>query len=105
VADELGVKDEDGRVLDVAARELVIDDHRVGLTKLEFGVMRSLCEHEGKVVTRAQLIEDVWGYDFAGESNVVDVIVRGLRVKLGKRASTLETVRGAGYRFRGASPA
>jgi len=100
VADELGIIEDDGRILDVAARELVVDGRRASLTKLEFGVMRTLCEHEGKVVSRARLIEDVWGYDFVGESNVVDVIVRGLRQKLGPCASTIETVRGAGYRFK-----
>lgn len=47
------------------------------------------------------LLEKIWGYDYDGGSNVVDVIIRSLRGKLGERASVIETVRGAGYRFRG----
>ena len=100
VATELGVE-EDG-VLDVGARELVVGGHRVGLTKLEFGVMRHLYEREGRAVSRADLVENVWGYDYQGGSNVVDVVVRSLRKKLGESASVVQTVRGVGYRFRGA---
>jgi hypothetical protein len=104
VAAELGIEDENRHVLDRDARELVLDGRRVALTKLEFGVMESLCAREGKVVTRASLLEDVWGYGFAGDSNVVDVVIGSLRRKLGDRATTIETVRGAGYRLRSTAP-
>lgn len=97
-ASELGVEDEG--VLDVEQRELVLDSGRVPLTTLEFEVMRYLSEREGKPVPRADLLRDVWGYDFQGTSNVVDVVVRSLRKKLGQRAGTIETVRSIGYRFR-----
>lgn len=99
VAAELGV--EEGAILDIDARELVMEGRRVGLTKLEFGVLHYLYQREGKAVSRASLVENVWGYDFEGDSNVVDVVVRSLRKKLGERASVIETVRGVGYRFRG----
>lgn len=59
-------------------------------------------ENEGKAVSRADLLEKVWGYDYEGGSNVVDVVVRALRNKLGERASMIETVRGVGYKYRGA---
>jgi hypothetical protein len=95
---ELGVEPED--VLDVGARELVVDGQRIGLTPLEFGVMRYLHQREGKVVTRISLLEDVWGYDYTGGSNVVDARVASLRKKLGERAAMIETVPRAGYRFR-----
>lgn len=100
VAAELGI--EEGMILDSEARELVLDDKRVPLTRLEFGVMQHLYQYEGKVVTRASLLEEVWGYSYEGGSNVVDVVVRSLRKKLGNRASAIETVRSAGYRFRSA---
>jgi hypothetical protein len=96
VANELGVAQEG--ILDVDARELVLDGERVKLTKLEFDVFSYLYRHEGKAVTRAALIEQVWGYKYAG-SNVVDATVRSLRKKLGINASTIETIRGSGYRF------
>ncbi len=99
VAAELGV--EEGGILDPDARELVVEGERRKLTQLEFGVMHYLCQHEGKAVSRASLLENVWGYEYEGGSNVVDVVVRSLRRKLSSRASTIEAVRGVGYRFRG----
>jgi hypothetical protein len=99
VAAELGVE-ERNEILDVEARELVVDGRRVGLTPLEFAVMDHLYQREGKAVTRVSLLADVWGYNYEGGSNVVDVVVRSLRKKLGERASMIETVTGVGYRFR-----
>jgi len=98
VAAELGV--EEGGILDIDARELVLDGQRAALTPLEFGVMHYLYQHEGKAVSRSSLLEHVWGYSYDGDSNVIDTIVRSLRKKLGERASVIETVRGVGYRFR-----
>ena len=72
----------------------------IALTKLECDVLRYLREREGQPVARAALLRDVWGYEWTGGSNVVDVAVSGLRRKLGDRAGALETVRGVGYRLR-----
>jgi len=99
VGDELGV--EEKGVLDEEACELLVDGERVGLAPLEFGVMQYLQEHEGEVVKRFSLLEDVWGYDsYVSGSNVVDAKIRSLRKKLGVFASMIETVSGMGYRFR-----
>jgi hypothetical protein len=98
VAAELGVE-EDG-LLDCAARELVLDGRRVGLTKLEFGVMEFLHRRVGEAVPRSSLLANVWEQSYAGGGNVVDVVIRALRKKLGDRASLIETVHGVGYRFR-----
>jgi DNA-binding response OmpR family regulator len=95
---ELGVADD--ALLDADARELVVDGRRVGLTNLEFFTMQYLCEHEGKAVARQSFLADVWGHHYEGASNVVDVVVRSLRKKLGPRASAIETVSRVGYRFR-----
>jgi hypothetical protein len=97
VASELGV--EEGGILDIDARELVIKGKRIGLTPLEFGVIHYLYQRDGKAVSRSSLIEDVWGYSYDGGSNIVDTIILSLRKKLGERASMLETVRGVGYRL------
>jgi DNA-binding response OmpR family regulator len=72
---------------------------RADLTKLEFDVLQYLHEREGRVVGRAALLRDVWGYDWSGGSNVVEVVISALRRKLGDSAGSLQTVRGAGYRF------
>jgi hypothetical protein len=90
---------DDDALLDPDRRQLVLDGTRSDLTKLEFDVLQYLYEREGRVVGRAALLRDVWGYDWSGGSNVVEVVISALRRKLGDNAGSLQTVRGAGYRF------
>ncbi len=97
VAAELQI--EDDSILDLAQHQLVLDGRRVDLTKLEFDVISYLQQRQGHVVERSALLRDVWGYDYAGGSNVIEANVRSLRRKLGDRAGSIETVRGLGYRF------
>lgn len=69
------------------------------LTYKEFELLRFLAQHEGRVFTRAQLLREVWGYDFYGGTRTVDVHVRRLRAKLGpEHEHLIETVRSVGYR-------
>ncbi|KON79692.1 winged helix-turn-helix domain-containing protein [Azoarcus sp. PA01] len=98
-ADEIGIRHTPS-LLDVEARELVVGARRVALTPLEFGVMAYLAGHEGKAVSRSELLREVWGTRYEGGSNVVDTIVHALRHKLGARADGIETVSGVGYRLR-----
>ena len=97
-ADELGVHD--ALSLDRDAGEVVLDGRHVALTPLEFGVLRHLHAKRGKVVSRSAVLREVWGYDEVVGSNVVDSVIRALRKKLGTQASSIETVRGFGYRCR-----
>jgi hypothetical protein len=90
---------DDEALLDPDRRQLVLDGTRADLTRLEFDVLQYLQEREGRVVGRAALLRDVWGYDWSGGSNVVEVVISALRRKLGDHAGSLQTVRGAGYRF------
>jgi hypothetical protein len=101
VAAELGVSS--AEMLDVEARELVIDDMRVPLTRLEFSVLHYLREREGKAVAREALIHDVWGHRYDVGSNVVDAVIKSLRKKLGRQAELIETVAGYGYKFKPAA--
>jgi hypothetical protein len=87
-------------VLDRDARELVIDARRVALSPLEFALIGHLSEHEGKAISRDELLDRVWGYEYKGGSNIVDAMVKSLRKKLGEFASCIETVSGLGYRLR-----
>jgi len=87
-------------LLDIEARELMLPAGRISLTSLEFGVMRHLQERPGKAIGRYDLMEAVWRYRNPTASNVVDVVVRSLRRKLGDEAPALATVRGTGYRYR-----
>lgn len=97
VAAELGIAAE--VVVDAGTREVRLNGHVVQLTPLEFGVLDCLQRHEGRAVTRATLLDEVWGYSSDGGSNVVDAVVRRLRGKLGPQGPALETVRGSGYRL------
>ena len=98
VAAELGV--EESGLLDCAARELVLNGRRVGLTRLEFGVMEFLHQRAGEAVPRSSLLANVWEQSYDGGGNVVDVVIRALRKKLGEKAALIETVHGVGYRLR-----
>jgi len=98
VAVEMGVVE--GELLDTAARELVVQGRRIALTKLEFGVMELLERRSGEAVSRVALLESVWGQTFDGGSNVVDVVIRGLRKKLGDKSRAIQTGQGVGYRLR-----
>jgi len=97
VATELEI--ENDSILDLVQHQLILDGRRVDLTKLEFDVISYLQQRQGRVVERAALLRDVWGYEYAGGSNVIEANVRSLRRKLGDRAGSIETVRGLGYRF------
>jgi hypothetical protein len=83
VAGELGLDD---RPLDENAREVTVHGRRVALTRLEFGVLARLDAADGRTVSRADLLREVWGHELGGASNVVDVAVRSLRGKLGDGA-------------------
>jgi DNA-binding response OmpR family regulator len=91
---------EDDGLLDSVSRELLLDGRRISLTPLEFAVMEYLQQRAGQAVTRVSLLENVWERSEIGGSNVVDVVIRALRRKLGDRASAIETVQGVGYRLR-----
>ncbi|MEG1594159.1 MAG: response regulator transcription factor, partial [Oscillibacter sp.] len=69
------------------------------LTQKEFEVLCLLLRNRGQVISREQLLENVWGYAFTGESRTVDVHVRTLRQKLGESGNCIETVRGYGYKI------
>ena len=77
----------------------MLDGERVDLTRLELEVLVYLRERDGAAVSRERLLQDVWGYEWTGGSNVIEVAISGLRKKLGPRAAALETVRGLGYRL------
>jgi len=97
VAAELGV--EEDSLLDCAARELVFNGRRIGLTRLEFGVMEFLQRRTGEAVPRSALLSNVWEQNYDVGGNVVDVVIRSLRKKLGEKASLIQTVHGVGYRL------
>ena len=90
-------------VIHHAEREVQLAGQPLVLTPLEFTLLTTLAAYPGRVFTRAQLLEQVWGTDYFGADHVVDVHIANLRKKLGDDPAAprfIETVRGAGYRFR-----
>ena len=88
--------------LDPQARRVWKDATQVELTPLEFDLLYALARYRGRVLSREQLIEQVWGYDYYGEDRVVDVHLGRIRKKIEDQAAIprlIVTVRGAGYRF------
>lgn len=84
------------------SREVFVNGEPVDLTRREFDLLSCLMEHRGKVLSRSSLLNMVWGYDYAGETNTVDVYVRFLRSKLDAKTGykLIETIRGVGYTVR-----
>jgi len=94
----------DGLIIDVARHEVTRDGEPVALTALEFELLAALAASPGRVFSRRQLLERVWGWDYAGDERLVDVHIRKLRRALGDDASDarfIATVRGVGYKARG----
>jgi two-component system copper resistance phosphate regulon response regulator CusR len=83
--------------LDLRTRRATVGDRNIELTAREFSLTETFMRHPGQVLSREQLLSQVWGYDFAPESNVVDVYIRYLRKKLGP--GVISTARGMGYRL------
>lgn len=83
--------------IDTASRQAWVDDSELELTAIEFDLLKTMAEYRGNVLSREQLLQKVWGYDYFGEVRVVDVHVGHIRQKLGGRF--IATVRGVGYRF------
>ena len=91
-----------GLALDENAHHVLADGVSVDLTLKEFNVLQLLLQNQGRVMTRDNLLQQIWGYDFDGETRTVDVHIRTLRMKLGAYGDAIETVRGIGYRIGGA---
>ena len=89
--------------LDLRTRRVLVDGRAVELTAREFALAEVFMRHADQVLSREQLLSQVWGFDFDPGSNVVDVYVRYLRRKLG--GHRIETIRGMGYRLRPQRPA
>ncbi|BAU64076.1 two component transcriptional regulator [Stanieria sp. NIES-3757] len=89
-------------VLDLTTRRLLKGDRTIDLTMKEFELLKYLMSNPRKVLTREEIIENVWGYDYRGESNVIEVYIRYLRLKIETEGQKrlIQTVRGVGYVLR-----
>ena len=93
---------EEQLLLDPGSRSVTFDGTPLQLTKTEFDLLECLMRNRGRVLTRDELLEKVWGWSYDGDTNVVDVYIRYLRQKLDERFSvkTIHTIRGVGYLFK-----
>lgn len=99
---------EEGKILKIGNLELnsetyivLVNSERIQLTLKEHKLLRTFMENPGRVFTRDQLLEMIWGVDYIGETRTVDVHIGTLRTKLGECGGYIETVRGVGYRMEG----
>ena len=90
-----------GLVLDEESHTVTADGESVALTYKEFELLRLFLSHPGTAFSRDQIMADVWGTDYCGETRTVDMHIRTLRQKLGAYGEKIETVRGVGYRMEG----
>ena len=88
-----------GIVMDTESHEVRVYGEDVELTKKEFAVLRLFLLHPGKVYTRENLMSEVWGEEYCGESRTVDMHIKTLRQKLGAASGCIKTVVGIGYRM------
>ena len=105
-ADDIGGVADSNRIITVGELEINVPRHEVSadgriveLTLKEFELLRMLAENRGRVMTRDQLLDKVWGYEYLGETRTVDVHIRYLRRKLGDAGDCITTVRGLGYKL------
>ncbi|HEY9694071.1 MAG TPA: response regulator transcription factor [Oculatellaceae cyanobacterium] len=89
-------------VLDLSTRRAMRNNRMIDLTMKEYELLKFLMSHPREVLTREQILENVWGYDFMGESNVIEVYIRYLRLKIEEEGEKrlIQTVRGVGYVLR-----
>jgi two-component system, OmpR family, response regulator NblR len=94
----------DTLVLDLSTRVALRGGQAISLTMKEYDLLKYLMEHPREVLTRDQILENVWGYDFLGESNVIEVYIRYLRLKIEGEGEKklIYTIRGVGYALRDA---
>ena len=88
-------------ILNEKAHDVYINEQKITLTYKEFEMLHLLMKNLNKAYTRDQLLTEIWGYDFSGETRTVDVHIRTLRQKLGHSGEHIKTIRGFGYRMDG----
>ena len=99
---ETSPKYDDGQLaVDFADMRVICSDRHVKLTRKEFALLSYMINNSGRVATRQQLLDNVWGYNYFGDTRTLDVHIRRLRQKLEECAGYIETVVGVGYRFNG----
>ncbi len=85
--------------MDLSKHNVMVENEKITLTLKEYELLKKLMQNPGVVCSRDMLLDEIWGYDYYGESRTVDVHIRTLRSKLGKAETYIETIRGVGYKL------
>jgi len=88
-----------GLLMDPTARFVSIDGERLDLTPKEYDLLLYLAENQGRALSREQILNHVWNYDYFGDLRTVDTHINRLRTKMGTQSTFIQTIRGFGYRF------
>ncbi|GMB01234.1 response regulator transcription factor [Pelosinus sp. IPA-1] len=88
-----------GLQINTTARQVSIDDQSLDLSPKEYDLIAYLTENSGKALSRQQILNQVWSYDYFGDLRTVDTHINRLRTKLGEKSTLVQTIRGYGYRF------
>ena len=93
------LKDYDGIVIDQEGRTVKVDGKPIDLSLREYGLLKYLLDNENIALSRDKILNNVWNYDYYGDSRTIDSHIKKIRHKLGKKGKYIETVRGIGYKF------
>jgi two-component system response regulator ResD len=94
-----GLQNFDGLTIDKDAHQVLVDNETIELSPKEYELLIYLIENYGKALSRDQILNGVWGYDYFGDLRTVDTHINRLRIKLDSKSNFVQTVRGYGYRF------
>lgn len=89
----------EGIILDISAHSVMIDGDEVELSYKEFELLKYFMENKGIALTREQILNSVWDYDYVGEARTIDTHVKKLRSKMGSKGDLIKTIWGMGYKF------
>lgn len=89
----------DGLKIDKSAHKIYVNNDYQEMTPIEYDMLLYLAENEGKAISRDNLLNEIWGYDYFGDTRTVDTHIKRLRMKLKNHKGYIQTVRGLGYRF------
>lgn len=99
ISDRLELIKIDNLTMDVSSREVKVNGQTIELTFKEFELLKKLIENKGIVLTREMLLDEIWGFEYGGETRTVDVHIAAIRNKIGDMSSCIQTVRNVGYKF------
>ncbi len=99
MGDKTEVKDYGGIVIDPEGRTVTVDDKQVEMSLREYELLKYLVDNQGIALSRDKILNNVWNYDYYGDSRTIDSHIKKIRHKLGKKGKYIETMRGIGYKF------